>query len=62
MSITAAENGLDLTAGKKLFLRDNPGDAPRLTVGPRINIDYAGPWKDEHLRFYDADRIASLLP
>lgn len=46
-------NGLDLT-GEVLFFA--AGDPPRRVVRTsRIGVEYAGPWRDAPLRFYDAD-------
>jgi DNA-3-methyladenine glycosylase len=52
-----AENGLDLMS-EKLFLLPNPGPPPRIVRTPRIGVDYAGDWKDQPLRFVDADSPA----
>lgn len=49
LSITRADNKLDLTAGKKMWLES--GTAPaEIVCGPRIGVDYAGadaalPWR-----------------
>jgi len=48
--ITREHNGLDLTVGKKLWLE--PRDAePKIVVGKRIGVDYAGPDADLPYRF-----------
>ena len=61
MKITRALNGADLTAGE-LYFTSNPGPAPRLVAGKRVGVDYAGDWKDELLRFMDADSRAVSKP
>lgn len=61
MGITRPDNGVDLTA-QRLFLLDDPADRPRLACGPRIGVDYAQHWKDELLRFADADSPAVSKP
>jgi len=61
LRVTPADNGMDLTGGK-LFLLEPGGNPPRLVVGKRVNVDYAGVWKDELLRFYDADSRAVSKP
>lgn len=57
MRITRADNSIDLT-GENLYLLE--GDVAKVKVArsPRIGVDYAGVWKDELLRFYDADSKA----
>ncbi len=57
LAITRADNGLDLT-GDRLFLIDDKGSHPRILRTPRIGVDYAAEWKDEPLRFLDADSRA----
>jgi DNA-3-methyladenine glycosylase len=54
LGITRADNGVDLT-GERMFLLSGSGDSPRIVYGKRIGVDYAGHWKDELLRFADAD-------
>ena len=57
LHITRADNALDLT-GDSLFLLDDCRPAPRILRSPRIGVDYAKHWKDELLRFYNADSKA----
>lgn len=57
MRITRADNAIDLT-GDKLYLLAGSGEKVRIERSPRIGVDYAGIWKDELLRFYDADSKA----
>ncbi len=45
-------NGLDLT-GDRLFLLGDPAYRPRVRKTRRVGVEYAGPWKDRLLRFYD---------
>ena len=61
MKITRALNGADLTADA-LHFTPNPGSAPRIVTGPRVNVDYAGDWKAELLRFMDAGSRAVSKP
>jgi DNA-3-methyladenine glycosylase len=55
--ITRKMNGLDLT-GERLFLLRDPSCRPRIKKTKRIGVEYAGPWKDRLLRFYDAGSTA----
>jgi DNA-3-methyladenine glycosylase len=57
LQITRADNGIDLT-GESLFLMDDNAPRPRIIRTPRIGVDYAAEWKDEPLRFLDADSRA----
>ena len=54
LNITRADNKLDLTVGKKIWI-DARDKAPTIKSGPRIGVDYAG--TDAHLpyRFIIAD-------
>jgi DNA-3-methyladenine glycosylase len=61
MHITRADNGADLT-GDELFLQKNPGSRPRIIRTKRIGVAYAEQWKDELLRFIDADSPAVSKP
>jgi DNA-3-methyladenine glycosylase len=50
---TRGDNGLVL-GGSRFAV--HPGPAPAcIARGPRIGVDYAGVWRDEPLRFCDAD-------
>ncbi len=52
--ITRTMNGLDLT-GERLYLLQDPfSSRPRIKRARRVGVEYAGPWKDRLLRFYDA--------
>ena len=56
LKITRALNGADL-CGNRIFILN--GKAPRKIVkAKRIGVDYAGKWKDAHLRFYDGESAA----
>jgi DNA-3-methyladenine glycosylase len=50
--ITGADNGLDLVRGD-LALLDDPGYKARVVRSKRINVDYAGRWKERLLRYVD---------
>jgi DNA-3-methyladenine glycosylase len=56
LHITRKDNRTDLTRGNLYFLA-RPHE-PRILATPRIGVDYAKHWKDEMLRFIDADSNA----
>ena len=59
--ITRADYGRDLT-GDEIYFLDNPAP-PKIAVSARVGVDYAGRWRDELLRFHDADsRYVSRAP
>ncbi|MGN6370046.1 MAG: DNA-3-methyladenine glycosylase [Phycisphaerae bacterium] len=60
MGIARDEYGLDLT-GEILFFVE-AGWRGRIHSGVRVGIDYAGPWKEELLRFWDAGSRAVSKP
>ena len=61
--IKLSENALDLTTSKKLFVTPDPKSRPpRIVRTPRVGVDYAKHWKDELLRFVDADSAAVSKP
>ena len=62
MEIGRAQNGVDMTGDELFVLEDPAADRPRVTKSKRVGIDYAGEWKDELLRFYDADSKAVSKP
>ena len=62
MEIGRAQNGVDMTGDELFVLEDPAADRPRITKSKRVGIDYAGEWKDELLRFYDADSKAVSKP
>jgi len=53
LGIDRRQNGLPLTHGP-LTVRRGFGPAPedRVAAGPRINVDYAGPWAEKPWRFW----------
>jgi DNA-3-methyladenine glycosylase len=54
MGIDRTMNGTDLCA-KSLWLEKPRDMAPvRISAGPRIGVDYAGPWAKRPWRFYDS--------
>jgi DNA-3-methyladenine glycosylase len=57
LGITRAHQGMDLT-GDRLYLLHGSGAMPRIRKTRRIGVDYAGPWKNRLLRFYDANSPA----
>lgn len=62
MLITREYNRLDLTGDTLFFLPREPGHAPRIVRTPRVGVDYAKHWKDELLRYCDADSAAVSKP
>jgi DNA-3-methyladenine glycosylase len=62
--IKLSENGLDLTSSPKLFVAvaDSTSPPPRIVRTPRVGVDYAKHWKDELLRFVDANSAAVSKP
>ncbi len=53
LGIDLRHNGIDL-CGPDLFLARGSKPA-RVAVSQRVGVDYAGPWAEEPLRFYDPD-------
>ena len=51
MKIGKSENGLDL-CGSLLYIREAQNEPFSIKSSPRINIDYAGEYKDKPWRFY----------
>jgi DNA-3-methyladenine glycosylase len=49
--ITRADNAADLTKDR-LYILDDQSPTPRITRSKRINVDYAGHWKNRLLRFH----------
>ena len=54
LNITRADNKLDLTVGKKIWI-DARDKAPTIKSGPRIGVDYAGAYAVLPYRFLIAD-------
>ena len=46
----------------ELFIAPREGAAPRLWKGPRVGVDYSGPWARRKLRFCDRDSRAVSRP
>ncbi|HET8539898.1 MAG TPA: DNA-3-methyladenine glycosylase [Anaeromyxobacter sp.] len=44
------DNGRDLT-GDDLFVEDAPAPREGIASGPRVNVDYAGPWAEKRWRY-----------
>ncbi|MDB5289730.1 MAG: DNA-3-methyladenine glycosylase [Phycisphaerales bacterium] len=61
MQVKRAENGLDLT-GDTLFLATDGRNPSRIVRTKRVGVEYAKEWKDEPLRFLDADSPAVSKP
>lgn len=55
-----ADNDRDL--GDRIAIEPSTRPPPRIAVGPRIGVDYAGEWTDAPLRFFDADSRAVSGP
>jgi DNA-3-methyladenine glycosylase len=63
MRITRALNGVDLTGDHLYLLEESPPrEKIRVVRTVRIGVDYAKQWKDEPLRFVDADSDAVSHP
>jgi DNA-3-methyladenine glycosylase len=59
MGISRAENGLDL-CGNQLYILDTQKEPVKIKSSPRINIDYAGEYRDKPWRFYiDGNKYVS---
>lgn len=56
--ITRADNATNLCTSESLYLVQGDRKRRRILTTPRIGIDYALHWKDELLRFVDADSKA----
>jgi DNA-3-methyladenine glycosylase len=53
LGITRAENREDLVDGQRLFLEEGAPIGPRqVQRGPRIGVDYAGPWAKKPYRLW----------
>lgn len=52
--LTRAQNGLDLV-GATAWIEPRVGRRPSTRRGPRVGVDYAGPWARRALRFWIAD-------
>lgn len=47
-------NGVDLMTGP-VRVQPRAGPRPRTSTGPRVGVDYAGPWAARPMRFWIAD-------
>ena len=54
LGVDRSLNGADLTIGPVRIV-PRSGPMPPIRSGPRIGVDYAGPWADRPLRFWIAD-------
>ena len=54
LKITRAQNRADLTLGETLWIEAGARSAApfRTKKGPRVGVDYAGHWRNRHLRFW----------
>jgi DNA-3-methyladenine glycosylase len=52
LGITGAQNGADLVTSKLRILDERAVPGRSVRRGPRIGVDYAGPWADRPLRFW----------
>ena len=53
MGIDRAQNGTDLCADRLWLERPRDSAPVSIGVGPRIGVDYAGPWATRPWRFFD---------
>jgi len=54
LGVDRSLNGADLTTGPiRILPRSTP--MPPIRSGPRVGVDYAGPWAERPLRFWIAD-------
>jgi DNA-3-methyladenine glycosylase len=54
LGVDRALNGADLLSGP-VSIEPRSGSAPPIHTGPRIGVDYAGPWAERPMRFWIAD-------
>ena len=54
LGIDRSLNGADLLSGS-VWIEPRRGPSPAITHGPRIGVDYAGPWAARPLRFWITD-------
>ena len=54
LGVDRALNGTDLTTGPVRIV-PRAGPTPTIRRGPRIGVEYAGPWAQRSLRFWIAD-------
>ncbi|HTM23132.1 MAG TPA: DNA-3-methyladenine glycosylase [Kofleriaceae bacterium] len=59
LGIDRSHSAVDLTAGPDLYITDGVRiAAAAVATGPRIGVDYAGPWAREPLRFWVRDHAS----
>ncbi len=56
MDISKLQNNADITA-LPLYINDAPAPKEDIVETTRIGVDYAGEWKNKHLRFYIKDNL-----
>lgn len=54
LGVDRALNGTDLAAGP-VRVEPRSGASPPIRRGPRVGVDYAGPWAERPMRFWIAD-------
>jgi DNA-3-methyladenine glycosylase len=54
LGVDRSLNGTDLTAGPVRIV-PHSGPTPAIRSGPRVGVDYAGPWANRAMRFWIAD-------
>jgi len=54
LGVDRALNGADLASGP-VTIELRPGPIPPIRSGPRIGVDYAGPWAARPMRYWIAD-------
>ena len=54
LGVDRALNGVDLLDGP-VRVEPRSGPPPRISRGPRVGVDYAGPWAGRPLRFWITD-------
>ena len=54
LAVDRTLNGTDLCAGP-IWIEPRGGTSPTVSSGPRIGVDYAGPWAARPMRFWIAD-------
>ncbi|CAN5289521.1 DNA-3-methyladenine glycosylase [soil metagenome] len=54
LAVDRTLNGSDLCAGP-IWIEPRGGTSPTVSSGPRVGVDYAGPWAARPMRFWIAD-------
>jgi DNA-3-methyladenine glycosylase len=56
-------NGVDMTTKEGgLWVEAGRGGTGEIGIGPRVGVDYAGTWAEEHLRFFEVGNKAVSKP